>query len=66
MDGKLGEKSELETLFTESMEEFKLHEEAWAENRRLALDDIEFRAGKQWPQISLQPQTKVGSAGGIA
>ena len=23
-------------------------------------------AGKQWPQISLQPQTKVGPAGGIA
>lgn len=39
-----------EKLLEEAKARFKLAEEAESENRRLALDDLEFFAGNQWPE----------------
>ncbi len=37
-------------LHTRAMKRFKELEGYWSENRRLAVKDIEFRAGKHWPE----------------
>lgn len=36
-------------LHEEALERYKLAEGAWAENRKLFKEDMEFRAGDQWP-----------------
>lgn len=41
--------SRSEKILREARDRFHLVEEAESENRRLALEDLEFRAGKQWP-----------------
>ncbi len=38
-----------EKILTEAHERLRIAEDAEAENRRLGLEDLEFRAGKQWP-----------------
>jgi hypothetical protein len=41
--------TEDEKLLAEAKANYKLAEEAWADNRKYALEDMKFRAGDQWP-----------------
>lgn len=55
MDGILNDDevegtTDLAALHKAAMEDWKLAEEAWEENLRLALEDIKFRAGDHWPE----------------
>lgn len=38
-----------EDILEEAREQFKVASEYWQEDREAALDDLKFRAGKQWP-----------------
>jgi hypothetical protein len=49
-DEKTGEGKGKSALLEEARARFKLADEAWAENRKLALEDMRFRAGDQWPE----------------
>ncbi len=49
-DKKEKSKSENEEILRIARERFKLAEEAEADIRRVALEDLEFRAGRQWPE----------------
>ncbi len=41
---------ELDAVFTRAKERYERAEEYWHEDRLLALDDLRFRAGEQWPE----------------
>ncbi len=49
----------LTDLHKECMEAYQVHEEAWAENRRQALEDIKFRAGDHWPEEIKRIRSKI-------
>lgn len=55
-----GASKEDEKLLEEARARFKLAEEAEAEIRREALDDLEFAAGKQWPEDVLSDRQRDG------
>lgn len=45
-----GETERKAKLLKRALERYTLLEDFWAENRKLALDDIKFAAGDQWPE----------------
>ena len=45
-----GETSRKAKLLAKALERYKLLEEFWADNRKLAIEDIKFAAGDQWPE----------------
>jgi hypothetical protein len=49
-----------EKLLAEAHKRFSLAEEAESEIRSLALEDLEFRAGKQWPDAVSQERQRDG------
>lgn len=61
MAGGVKDSERLEALLKESLEEYKLHEEAWDNNRKLALEDIKFRSGDHWPETIKKARTEVGN-----
>lgn len=47
-------------LHARAMKRYKELEDYWSENRKLALKDIEFRAGKHWPEELKSKREKKG------
>lgn len=47
---KKPEKTDDQRLLEEARKRFKLSADAWADNRRAFVEDVEFGAGKQWPE----------------
>lgn len=58
-DGESGASSK-ERVLKEAHARFELAKEAESEIRRLALEDLEFRAGKQWPDSVEQERNRDG------
>jgi len=54
------EKSPKDALFEQALADFRMAEEAWADNRTKALDDIKFRAGDHWPEAIKTARSKIG------
>ena len=48
------------TLLEEAKDRFKLAEEAWSDNRKAFVEDLEFRMGKQWPDAIVDEREKSG------
>src|SRR5690606_38889563 len=54
-------KGEDKDILEEALDEFSDCEDAWAENRKEALDDLEFsRLGKQWPDAIAKQREREG------
>lgn len=49
-DKSKGEKARKDKLLKRALERYKVLEDFWAENRKLAVEDIKFAAGDQWPE----------------
>ena len=60
MAKKASETKAAESLHARAIKRYKELEEYWAENRKLALSDIEFRGGKHWPEKLRQQREKKG------
>ena len=48
------------TLLEEAKARFKLADEAWSDNRKAYVEDLEFRMGKQWPDAIVDEREKSG------
>lgn len=53
-------KNENEKLLKDARERYKQAEDAWAKNRKAALEDMKFRAGDQWPAEVKEARIKQG------
>lgn len=47
-------------LHKRALEDYQEAETGWADNRRLALDDIKFRSGDQWPEEVKRVRSQLG------
>lgn len=58
--GRKSEEQRKADLLKRAKDRYKIISEYWADNRKRALEDIEFRAGKQWPEEIAAEREKAG------